>query len=178
MSYTWECTPPERADAVAANKILIPEKSRHMYEQAYRHYREYCRERKITREHTMLKRIFLNTFPHSWISTHQRPRALASLAVYVFIVILLKIFFFAILWCDQPIDDTPNRAWCNFFFAPKTRVDLTFNSKDDPKCRAGWACRTIYVTSAHFSVVFRSRSLSHSVLQFRVHLCWQYFTAN
>ena len=49
MSYTWECTPPERADAVAANKILIPEKSRHMYEQAYRHYLEYCRERKITR---------------------------------------------------------------------------------------------------------------------------------
>ena len=49
MSYTWECMPPERADAVAANKILIPEKSRHMYEQAYRHYREYCRERKITR---------------------------------------------------------------------------------------------------------------------------------
>ena len=36
MSYTWECTPPERADAVRQIKFLIPEKSRLMYEQAGR----------------------------------------------------------------------------------------------------------------------------------------------
>ena len=58
--------------------------------------------------------------------------------------LFLQIRYLTDVWCDQPIDDTPNRAWCNFFFAPKTRVDLNFNSKDDPKCRAGWACRTIY----------------------------------
>ena len=31
-SDQWECTPPSRADIVTANKALLPEKSRAVYE--------------------------------------------------------------------------------------------------------------------------------------------------